>query len=127
MSLYLIFSIITVFLALAFALLHLLASLTEVKKGNHTLGNTFLLIGSSLATFSLILYFLLPIVALSLWLIGCGLICYGAYWNAKQKGIFKKISSYHQNFTSRLANTQTHFVLIAKPIFFKRKMGFMLV
>ena len=32
MSLYLIFSIITAFLALAFALLHLLASLTEVKK-----------------------------------------------------------------------------------------------
>ena len=78
----------TAFLALAFALLHLLASLTEVKKGNHTLGNTFLLIGSSLATFSLILYFLLPIVALSLWLIGCGLICYGAYWNGKNKENF---------------------------------------
>ena len=88
MSLYLIFSIITVFLALAFALLHLLASLTEVKKGNHTLGNTFLLIGSSLATLSLILYFFLPIVALVLWLIGCGLICYGAYWNGKHKGNF---------------------------------------
>ena len=78
----------TAFLALAFALLHLLASLTEVKKGNHTLGNTFLLIGSDLATFSLILYFLLPIVALSLWLIGCGLICYGAYWNGKNKENF---------------------------------------
>ena len=78
----------TAFLALAFALLHLLASLTEVKKGNHTLGNTFLLIGSDLATFSLILYFLLPIVALSLWLIGCGLICYGAYWNGKHKENF---------------------------------------
>ena len=38
----------TAFFALAFALLHLLASLSEVKKGNHTLGNTFLLIGSSL-------------------------------------------------------------------------------
>ena len=88
MSLYLIFSIITVFLALAFALLHLLASLTEVKKGNHTLGNTFLLIGSVLATFSLILYFLLPIVALFIWLIGCGLICYGAYWNGKHKENF---------------------------------------
>ena len=88
MSLYLIFSIITVFLALAFALLHLLASLTEVKKGNHTLGNTFLLIGSGLATFSLILYFLLPIVSLSLWLIGCGVICYGAYWNGKHKENF---------------------------------------
>ena len=76
----------TVFFALAFALLHLLASLSEVKKGNHTLGNTFLLIGSSLATLSLILYFFLPIVALVLWLIGCGLICYGAYWNGKHKG-----------------------------------------
>ena len=88
MSLYPIFSIITVFLSLAFALLHLLASLTEVKKGNHTLGNTFLLIGSSLATLSLILYFFLPIVALVLWLIGCGLICYGAYWNGKHKENF---------------------------------------
>ena len=44
----------TAFFALAFAFLHLLASLSEVKKGNHTLGNTFLLIGSSLATLSLI-------------------------------------------------------------------------
>ena len=76
----------TAFLALAFSLLHLLASLTEVKKGNHTLGNTFLLIGSSLATLSLILYFFLPIVALVLWLISCCLICYGAYWNGKHKG-----------------------------------------
>ena len=78
----------TAFLALAFALLHLLASLTEVKKGNHTLGNTFLLIGSVLATFSLILYFLLPIVALFIWLIGVSLICYGAYWNGKHKENF---------------------------------------
>lgn len=78
----------TAFLALVFALLHLLAYLSEVKKGNHTLGNTFLLIGSSLATLSLILYFFLPIFALFLWLIGCGLICYGAYWNGKHKGKF---------------------------------------
>lgn len=78
----------TAFFALAFVLLHLLASLSEVKKGNHTLGNTFLLIGSSLATLSLTLYFFLPIVALVLWLIGCGLICYGAYWNGKHKGNF---------------------------------------
>lgn len=78
----------TAFFALAFALLHLLASLSEVKKGNHTLGNTFLLIGSSLATLSLILYFFLPIVSLVLWLIGCGLICYGAYWNGKHKENF---------------------------------------
>ena len=56
----------TAFFALAFVLLHLLASLSEVKKGNHTLGNTFLLIGSSFATLSIFLYFFLPIIALSL-------------------------------------------------------------
>lgn len=88
MPLYYIFNIITALFALAFSLLHLLASLTEVKKGNHTLGNTFLLIGSGLATFSLILYFLLPIVALFIWLIGVSLICYGAYWNGKHKENF---------------------------------------
>ena len=78
----------TAFLALAFALLHLLASLSELRKGKDTLGNRLLLIGSSLATLSLILYFLLPIVALFLWLIGCSLICYGAYWNGKRKEVF---------------------------------------
>ena len=82
---------LTALFALAFALLHLLASLTEVKKGNHTLGNTFLLIGSCLATVSLILYFFLPIVALVLWMIGCGLICYGAYWIGMHKENFKPV------------------------------------
>ena len=91
MNLLILLGIFTALLALVFALLHLLASLTEVKKGNHTLGNTFLLIGSGLATFSLILYFLLPIVALSLWVIGCGLICYGAYWNGKHKESFHPV------------------------------------
>ncbi|MGS4845393.1 glucuronide permease [Streptococcus sp. W151] len=88
MSLYPIFSIITVFSALVFALLHLLVSLSELKKGKKTLGIYLLFLGSSLAAFSLILYFFLPIVALSLWLIGCGLICYGAYWNGKHKENF---------------------------------------
>lgn len=78
----------TVFLALVFALLHLLVSLSELKKGKKTLGIYLLFLGSSLATLSLFLYFFLPIVALSLWLIGCGLICYGAYWNGKHKGNF---------------------------------------
>ena len=91
MNLLILLGIFTALLALAFALLHLLASLTEVKKGNHTLGNTFLLIGSGLATFSLILYFLLPIVALFIWLIGVSLICYGAYWNGKHKESFHPV------------------------------------
>ena len=88
MNLLILLGIFTAFLALAFALLHLLASLSELKKGNHPLGNRLLFIGSCLATVSLILYFILPIVALVLWLIGSGLICYGAYWNGKQKENF---------------------------------------
>ncbi|MFQ9268508.1 MAG: glucuronide permease [Streptococcus salivarius] len=88
MPLYYIFNIITALFALAFALLHLMVSLSELKKGKKTLGINLLFLGSGLATFSLILYFLLPIVSLSLWLIGCGVICYGAYWNGKHKENF---------------------------------------
>ena len=90
MNIVIILVIFIIFLALAFPLLHLLASLSELRKGRNLLGNRLLLIGSSLATLSIFLYFFLPIIALSLWLIGCGLICYGAYWNDKQKGTFKK-------------------------------------
>ena len=91
MTLLILLGIITALLALAFALLHLMASLSELRKGKNTLGNQLLLIGSSLATFSLILYFFSPIVALFLWLIGCGLICYGAYWNGKHKENFHPV------------------------------------
>ena len=80
MNIVIILVILIAFLLLAFPLLHLLASLSELRKGMDTLGNRLLLIGSSLATLSLILYFFLPIVALFLWLIGCGQICYGADW-----------------------------------------------
>ena len=88
MNIVIILVIFIIFLALAFPLLHLLASLSELRKGRNLLGNRLLLIESSLATLSIFLYFFLPIVALSLWLIGCGLICYGAYWNGKQKENF---------------------------------------
>ena len=88
MNIVIILVIFIIFLALAFPLLHLLASLSELRKGRNLLGNRLLLIGSSLATLSIFLYFFLPIIALSLWLIGCGLICYGAYWNDKQKENF---------------------------------------
>ena len=88
MNFVIILVIFIIFLALAFPLLHLLASLSELRKGRNLLGNRLLLIGSSLATLSLILYFFLPIVALVLWLIGCDLICYGAYWNGKHKENF---------------------------------------
>ena len=91
MNLLILLGIFKAFLALAFPLLHLLASLSELRKGKNTLGNQLLFIGSCLATFSLILNFFLPIVALFLWMIGCGLICYGAYWNGKHKENFKPV------------------------------------
>ncbi|WP_248035781.1 glucuronide permease [Streptococcus sp. oral taxon 431] len=91
MNFVIILAIFLAFLVLSFPLLHLLASLSELRKGRNLLGNRLLLIGSSLATLSIFLYFFLPIVALSLWLIGCGVICYGAYWNDKQKENFKKL------------------------------------
>ena len=91
MDLLILLGIFTAFLALAFPLLHLLASLSELRKGKNTLGNQLLFIGSCLATVSLILYFFLPIVALVLWMSGCCLICYGAYWNGKHKENFKPV------------------------------------
>ena len=91
MNLLILLGIFTAFLALAFPVLHLLASLSELRKGKNTLGNQLLFIGSCLATVSLILYFFLPIVALVLWMIGCCLICYGAYWNGKHKENFKPV------------------------------------
>lgn len=88
MNFVIILVILIAFLLLAFPLIHLLAILSELIKGKNTLGNRLLFIGSCLATLSLILYFLLRIVALFIWLIGCGLICYGAYWNGKHKENF---------------------------------------
>ena len=70
-----------------YSLFTLIGFLSEVKRESHS-RKYISLIGSSLATLSLILYFFLPIVALVLWLIGCGLICYGAYWNGKHKENF---------------------------------------
>lgn len=124
MNFVIILAIFLAFLLLAFPLLHLLASLSELRKGRNPLGNRLLLIGSSLATLSIFLYFFLSIVALSLWLIGCGLICYGAYWNDKQKGTFKN----HQNYMCYSSDTYTTFILIQKNLsYLKSKMGFLLV
>ncbi len=87
MPLYYIFNIFTAFLALAFALLHLLVSLSELKKAITLLEFTIFPLGSSLATLSLILYFFLPIVALVLWLIGCWLDLLRSLleWQAQRK------------------------------------------
>ena len=123
MNFVIILAILIAFLLLVFPLLHLLASLSELRKGMDTLGNRLLLIGSSLATLSLILYFFLPIVALFLWLIGCGLSCYGAYWNDKQKGDFKK-SHHIIRITFAIVLTLILLFSNTKPILSKKKDGF---
>ena len=46
MSLYLILTIITVFLALAFVLLHLAAAVSAILKGKKSLGTGFIIIGA---------------------------------------------------------------------------------
>ena len=55
MNIVIILVIFIIFLALAFPLLHLLASLSELRKGRNLLGNRLLHIGSSLATLSIFL------------------------------------------------------------------------
>ena len=55
MSLYLIFSIITVFLALAFVLLHLAAAVSAILKGKKSLGTGFIIIGAIACISSLLL------------------------------------------------------------------------
>ena len=48
MSLYLIFSIITVFLALAFVLIHLAAAVSAILKGKKSLGTSSTICGGAL-------------------------------------------------------------------------------
>ena len=93
MLLLILLGIFTAFLSLAFALLHLMASLSELRKHKNTLGNRLLLIGSNLATFS---HPLLPFADCCFipLLIGVSLICYGAYWNGKHKGNFHLVAHY---------------------------------
>ncbi|MCT2922310.1 hypothetical protein EFM52_04285 [Streptococcus thermophilus] len=62
MLLLILLGIFTAFLSLAFALLHLMASLSELRKHKNTLGNRLLLIGSNLATFSHPLFMILNIL-----------------------------------------------------------------
>ena len=55
MSLYLILTIITVFLALAFVLLHLAAAVSAILKGKKSLGTGFIIIGAIVGILALLL------------------------------------------------------------------------
>ena len=91
-------ALIILILTLPFSLYHLIVASLEVKKRNFNRGIKCILFGSILTMLSLFLHFympimfeiFIPIISLLLWIIGVFLICYGAYWNDKQKGTFKK-------------------------------------
>ena len=94
MSLYLIFSIITVFLALAFVLLHLVAALSAILKGKKSLGTGFIIIGAILGILALLLVMVNRTLAFYIWLFASSIICGGALMNGLNNQKFNK--SHHQ-------------------------------
>ena len=77
-----ILGILTIVLALAFSLLHLAAAFSAMKQKNYSLGNTCILVGTSLA---LAIFYFVPVATILLWIVGSSIVCYGAYWNGQQK------------------------------------------
>ena len=91
MSLYPIFSIITVFLALAFVLLHLAAAVSAILKGKKSLGTGFIIIGAIVSILALLLVMISRTLTIYIWIFGNSMICFGAVMNNKN---FNK--SHHQ-------------------------------
>ena len=94
MSLYLIFTIITIFLALAFVLLHLVAALSAILKGKKSLGTGFIIIGAIVGISAILLVMVNRSLAFYLWLFGSSIICGGAILNGLNNNKFNK--SHHQ-------------------------------
>ena len=91
-------ALIILILTLPFSLYHLIVAGLAIAQKNFNRGIKCMFMGSILTMLSLFLHFympimfeiFIPIISLLLWIIGVFLICYGAYWNGKQKGRFKK-------------------------------------
>ena len=94
MSLYFIFNIITVFLALAFVLIHLAAALSAILNGKKSLGIGFIIAGAIVGILALLLIMIGHTLAIYLWILGSSLICCGAVMNGKNNKRFNK--SHHQ-------------------------------
>lgn len=94
MSLYFIFNIITVFLALAFVLIHLAAALSAILNGKKSLGIGFIIAGAIVGILALLLIMIGHTLAIYLWILGSSLICFGAVMNGKNNKRFNK--SHHQ-------------------------------
>ena len=94
MSLYLIFSIITVFLALAFVLLHFVAALSAILKGKKSLGTAFIIVGAIVSILALLLLIVSRSLTFYIWFLGSSIICSGAALNGQNNKKFNK--SHHQ-------------------------------
>jgi hypothetical protein len=81
-----ILGILTIVLALAFSLLHLAAAFAAMKQKNYSLGNKCILVGSCLTSLALAIFYFVPVATILLWIVGSSIVCYGAYWNGRQKG-----------------------------------------
>ena len=81
-----ILGILTIVLALAFSLLHLAAAFAAMKQKNYSLGNKCILVGSCLTSLALAIFYFVPVATILLWIVGYSIVCYGAYWNGRQKG-----------------------------------------
>ena len=93
MSLYLILTIITVFLALAFVLLHLAAAVSAILKGKKSLGIGFIIVGAIVCISSLLIM-VNRTLAFYIWLFASSIICGGAILNGQNNKKFNK--SHHQ-------------------------------
>lgn len=90
MSLYPIFSIITVFLALTFVLIHLVAALSAILNGKKSLGTGFIIAGAIVSILALLLVMVNRSLAFYLWLFGSSIICGGAILNGQNNKNFNK-------------------------------------
>ena len=90
MSLYPILSIITVFLALAFVLLHLAAAVSAILKGKKSLGTGFIIIGAIVSILALLLVMISRTLTIYIWIFGNSMICFGAVMNGKNNKKFNK-------------------------------------
>lgn len=95
MSLYPIFSIITVFLALTFVLIHLVAALSAILNGKKSLGTGFIIAGAIVGILALLIVMISHTWAIYTWILGSSMICFGAVMNGKNNKKFNK--SHHKS------------------------------
>ena len=90
MQLYFIFNIITVFLALTFVLIHLVAALSAILNGKKSLGNGFIIAGAIVCILALLIVMISHTWAIYTWILGSSMICFGAVMNGKNNKKFNK-------------------------------------